>query len=326
VIAFNGFDDEAELSDYRNALAGIPHESLIIRPPTQDIPAYFTAARILECQHLCFFNSYSVLLDGDWLAKMYEHARRDGVGVVGASGSWQSGYSYVLFEHGRPSAYTELLQDYPSPGLPIKRKLFMLSDELQARIRRKSFHRRLISRLYYYGLVAPFYWVTNGVRYSLKDRIKHLREERATLRTFFANFELFPAPHVRTNAFMIRRELMLGFQRVPILNKFDAYRFESGKEGMTSQILRAGLRTLVVGRDGRAYDPDQWHLSETLWQGEQQNLLVSDNQTNDYAHGSPRRRVFLSRVAWGDKALPSLPPSVSCARDDEQIGAGKISL
>ena len=87
--------------------------------------------------------------------------------------------------------------------------------------------------------------------------------------------------------------------------------FEGGKDSLTSQVLRRGLKALVVGKDGRAYEPDEWHLSETLWQGEQRNLLVADNQTRDYATGSTRQRTFLSRFAWGDKAAPSPAAAVA---------------
>ena len=302
VVAFNGFGSEAELGEYREALAGVEHERLLVWPPTQDIPAYFSAARRLECEYLCFLNSHSRPLDPGWLAKMYEHARGKDAGVVGATGSWQSGYSYVLFEQGRPSAYTALLKDYYRPRRPVRRRLF--PDELREHIRRKPLRRRLVSWPYH---------ALNGVRCLIKDEVGRLRAERELRREYAASFEPFPARHVRTNAFMLRRELMLGLRLPPILSKHDAHRFESGREGLTSQVLGAGLRALVVGRDGRAYEPEQWHLSETLWQGEQRNLLVADNQTNDYARGTAPRRVFLSRVAWGDEARPSLPPAAERA-------------
>jgi hypothetical protein len=78
-------------------------------------------------------------------------------------------------------------------------------------------------------------------------------------------------------------------------------------------ILRAGLRPLVVGKDGRCYEKEEWHTSNTFWQGDQQNLLVADNQTNDYQNGSAERRLFLSRYAWGENAAPSAPQPESVA-------------
>jgi hypothetical protein len=61
--------------------------------------------------------------------------------------------------------------------------------------------------------------------------------------------------------------------------KLSAYKFESGKESLTNQVRNLGLRVLVVGRDGQAYDPEHWHRSNTFWQSREENLLVADNQT-----------------------------------------------
>ena len=44
--------------------------------------------------------------------------------------------------------------------------------------------------------------------------------------------------------------------------------------------------------------------SETFWQGEQDNLLVADNQTESYQRGDPGRRYALSTFAWGERAKP----------------------
>src|ERR1041384_2407308 len=69
-VVFNGFADDAELRDYHDELTGVESECCRISPATQDIPAYFAAASRFDCEYLCFLNSYSVLLDGEWLAKM----------------------------------------------------------------------------------------------------------------------------------------------------------------------------------------------------------------------------------------------------------------
>jgi hypothetical protein len=132
-------------------------------------------------------------------------------------------------------------------------------------------------------------------------------DKRNLLRMFLAaDYSPFPAPHLRTNAFLIRRKVMLRLKTWDMSVKNDAYRFESGKQGMSNQILQMGLKVLVAGRNGRAYEPDAWPLSETLFQGDQHNLLLSDNHTRDYAAGNAFRRALLSRLAWGKQALPSV--------------------
>jgi hypothetical protein len=301
VIAFNGFDSEAEFAEYRAALAGVPYESLVISPPTQDIPAYFTAARTLECEHLCFLNSYSVLLNKEWLAKLYEHSRRDQVGLVGATGSWQSQHSMTMYTWGEPSAYTDVVSDLKD-GFPrrVAAPLFQLSDSLKEKMRSMRMLRRLALRVYYYGLVAPYYVAVNSVR--------TYNEKRREIGRYPAGeYDPFPAIHLRTSSFMLRRELMLRLKTWKMPTKNDAYRFESGKESMTNQVLRMGLKVMVVGRDGRAYEPEEWPNSETFCQGEQRNLLVADNHTRLYSQSEPLFRTLLSRAAWGRKSWSFRP-------------------
>jgi hypothetical protein len=91
----------------------------------------------------------------------------------------------------------------------------------------------------------------------------------------------------------------LKFVRNP--SRMDTLLFESGKKSMTNQILGMNLEVLVVGKDGKAYEKEEWGESNTFRQGEQQNLLVADNRTNDYYYGDPETRARLAKYAWGDK-------------------------
>jgi hypothetical protein len=120
-----------------------------------------------------------------------------------------------------------------------------------------------------------------------------------------AHFKEFPNYHVRTNSFIIGRDIMRAALRKPIRTKMDAYRFESGRHSLTAQVLAAGMNAIVVGADGNRYPKEEWHLSETFWQGRQQNLLVEDNQTRQYDEGSGELRHVLSTLAWGAFARPS---------------------
>ncbi|HEX8559483.1 MAG TPA: hypothetical protein VF668_15380, partial [Pyrinomonadaceae bacterium] len=56
---------------------------------------------------------------------------------------------------------------------------------------------------------------------------------------------------------------------------------------------------LVVGRDGRGYEPAEWAESFTFRRGEQHNLLVSDNQTRYYEAADAATRRRLEESAWG---------------------------
>jgi hypothetical protein len=138
------------------------------------------------------------------------------------------------------------------------------------------------------------------------------RSRRATLRGLARDapsmvqqllwFEGFPAPHLRTNAFMARRTVLGSLRFEGVHSKMHAYRLESGRKGFTHQIEALGLRPLVVDRDGVVHEHRDWPRSRTFWQGEQEGLLVADNQTRIYANGDLDRRRLLSGLAWGLQA------------------------
>jgi len=118
------------------------------------------------------------------------------------------------------------------------------------------------------------------------------------------DFPPFPNYHLRTNAFMAASSTLGRVRPGPIRTKLSAYRFESGNDSLTNRVRRLGLRVLVVGRDGDAYDPERWHLSNTFRQSRQENLLVADNQTDDYEGADPASRSEVSRDSWGEWARP----------------------
>lgn len=121
------------------------------------------------------------------------------------------------------------------------------------------------------------------------------------------HFPGFPNPHVRTNAFMLDRELIADLQWPVARRKRHAYVVESGARSLTRQVLDRGLRARVVGRDRRGYDPAEWPASRTFRAGAQENLLVADNRTRQYADAEPSERERLRRMAWGETGTLSPP-------------------
>jgi hypothetical protein len=90
VMVFKGFRGDAGLAPYDALLSGLPHRRLSVPDAGFDIGPYFRAAEEHEHAYLCFLNSYCRLLDPQWLAKLAGEARGPGVGVAGATGSWES--------------------------------------------------------------------------------------------------------------------------------------------------------------------------------------------------------------------------------------------
>jgi hypothetical protein len=150
---------------------------------------------------------------------------------------------------------------------------------------------------WYTNVVTDWEQLKTHTVYRGPAGVIRLQLRRALYRAIFPPF---PNPHLRTNAFLISRRLFLSFRHWPRFGKLDAYRFESGRTGMTRQIQDRGLGVRVIGKDGRGYPPEEWAESRTFWQESQENLLVADNQTRRYTAADEATRRRLTRNAWGD--------------------------
>ena len=244
VVIFSGFEREQELEHLRELLSSYRYFPIYVRKPGLDITSYFKAVRAFDYDYYCFLNSYSRFLDHEWLSKLFYHLG-NGVGLVGATGSYES--MYTVFMEGRE---------------PIRGK-------------------RLLTR----------------IRMRLNQNIKMMKKR--------LRFPPFPNYHVRTNGFMASREVLQKIRTGSIRRKTHAYKFESGKNSLTRQVLRMGLRALVVGKDGKGYEMEQWCRSGTFRQGEQENLLIADNQTDMYSLADGKTKRLLSWRSWGAGAAGS---------------------
>lgn len=263
LLVFKGFSSVESKLEYLNLLVPYRYCMLDVEDIGFDIAAYFsTIERYAGKYHyFCFLNSYSVILDHDWLNKLYQYISKAGVGLVGASGSWNSNCSNAFSWFQRGAAVVL--------GLQRKKK------RVTTKVSENSNPNNTWEKIQYIGRA-----VTTNIQLLLY-------------------FNPFPNYHIRTNAFMIAGTLMKSLD-CPILNsKMGAYRFESGKGSITNQIIRRGLRVIVVGKNGVGYEKEQWHESGTFWQSDQENLLVADNQTLEYQLGSLEKRHFLTSISWG---------------------------
>jgi hypothetical protein len=120
------------------------------------------------------------------------------------------------------------------------------------------------------------------------------------LRRARRDYPRFPNPHIRTTAFTATRAAVLEMGLDRARDKRSAYLLESGHRSITREIQRRGQQAVVVGRDGSAYEVDDWPRSRTYRSGGQDNLLVADNRTRDWEQATPRLRRRLTRDAWGE--------------------------
>jgi hypothetical protein len=150
-------------------------------------------------------------------------------------------------------------------------------------------------------------------RKLLKELLHFRGSLTAIKKVIFFRFNFYPRikPHLRTNTFMIRRTLFLAMKFRPvkpgILNlifdisgtKLKSLCFEHGNNGFTNQLIDMGLKPLIVDKNGLGYEIDQWKNAKTFWIGEQENLLVSDNQTMKYQLAEENEKKSRSYDAWG---------------------------
>jgi len=209
-----------------------------------DLGAYYEIASTYEYNYFCFLNSYSKILGIDWLLKMYKFISKDDVGIVGATGSYESPYSQAV----------------------------------SAQPRQKPLLRKIISTIWKESLIYYYYLY----------------------------YDPFPNYHVRTNAFIIKRELFLDSAKYFLFRlKNKRFHFECGRRGLSKRLLNMGLNLYVVGRDGKSYGKEDWWCSNTFRQGSQENLLVADNKTDDYQNSSLADKKLLAGAAWGNPAMKS---------------------
>jgi hypothetical protein len=100
VVVYKGFP--APNDDWRRQLDGLTYDEIHLPDRGFDVGSYIAASRQLSSRFVCFLNSFSEVLEADWLRKLFDHAKRPGVGAVGASGSWESLYTDSDIERPAP--------------------------------------------------------------------------------------------------------------------------------------------------------------------------------------------------------------------------------
>lgn len=266
ILLLKGFADrDRELADVRALADGRADGDVRVPDDGFDVTAYLAAAEALGHERLCFLNSWSSPRVDGWLGHLSGALDDPRVGVAGATGSWASHRSFALHLLRLPNAYGDVLGDRAA-------------------------------------LAPAFRSLGPGAELSrFRQRVKALGD----LPREIIGYPGFPAPHVRTNAFVLERELLLSLPRSRTRTKSAAYRFEGGTRGLTAQVRASGLDAVVVGRDGVPLRGEEWPAAALFWQRDQEDLLVSDNQTRAYDEGTAEQRDALARYAWGSRANPS---------------------
>jgi hypothetical protein len=89
-VILKGFPDSASLSEAQALFEEQGFEIIHLPDDGFDIGAYVAAARLMREDYACFFNTYSEILGHWWLAKFMSHLSTADIGLVGATGSYES--------------------------------------------------------------------------------------------------------------------------------------------------------------------------------------------------------------------------------------------
>lgn len=130
VLVCKGFAARGEIADVERRFARHAPCLLEVADDSFDLGAYRDAARLIDHDLICCLNTNSEIQSGGWLDKLARNLERDGVGLVGATGSYE------------PLAHDSRFGGFPnvhlrSNGFLIARTEF-LSVAGDARIREKN--------------------------------------------------------------------------------------------------------------------------------------------------------------------------------------------
>jgi hypothetical protein len=302
VVIYKGFAVPTELGNARAVFKGLTYRGIELPDEGFDIGSYLEACRRLEQDVVCCLNTHSEISAPNWLGRLVAQLSLDSVGLVGPMGSYESlaatiplivrAINVAKDSSGRRN---DALARYFDFVLPRFRPDWY--DMTQAQRRGVGFARAVSDRILAWRRPPPA---------MIGPRGSALIWPGAPELDVSA-FPPFPNPHIRSNGFATRRKRLLELDLVAIRSKEDANLFESGRNSLTAQVREAGLKTLVVGRDGVGYDVPDWSRSRTFRLGDQSNLLVEDNHTRAFTAMSHGAKVTHTRMSWGDYGSP--PPT-----------------
>lgn len=98
VLLCKGFAATAEFADYARLVQGVPHTRIDVPEDGFAFGSYRIALDQTQFDEYCFLHSYSVILASDWLAKLHDCLSQPNVGLVGATGSYESTYENLRAE------------------------------------------------------------------------------------------------------------------------------------------------------------------------------------------------------------------------------------
>jgi len=317
-VVYKGFKRHDELNAAKSVFGSLPHIGVEISDEGFDVNAYLEAARRLDHDYVCCMNTFTEIACAGWLSMLYQHAASPRVGIAGAMGSYESLYdSYALI---RKVIWlcNEIAVGYDEQFAYFYD--FIIDNYCKSWKARAAGQANPIAKIFAPSIIAAISRLKRSASLtellclarpqgSLDERFQHIwtgLTSPGRRLVDYSRFPPFPDPHIRSNGFMISRQHFLEL-KTDIKTKLDACAFESGNNSMTSRVRRKGLGAIVVDRAGQGYDVADWVQSRTFRLGNQEDLILTDNQSRTFDAMTPGSRATHVRMSWGDYLGP--PPA-----------------
>jgi hypothetical protein len=296
IIIYKGFEHADDLRTAKALFHDLPHIGIELDDIGFDIGSYLEVGRRVSHEYLCFLNTHTEIAAPDWLAYLFRYASQDGVGVTGATGSYESlRQSWELIQMFYWLYYMRRLP-YEED---VARYYVKFTEYLPA-----GPNSPVLTKVTKTGVIGRIFNAIRARRYQQAVRSFDTHWDKllspGNVFATIATIPGFPNPHVRSNGFMLRRDRLALFQALQFVTKDDACLFESGPDSLTAVLRRNGLSAIVVGRDGKGYDVPDWWRSNTFRLGQQSNMLLTDNHSRAFITMSAENRATHMRMTWGD--------------------------
>lgn len=89
-------------------------------------------------------------------------------------------------------------------------------------------------------------------------------------------------PHIRNSCFVVNPEVFHTLHW-PVTNREESWRWEHGDNGISRICLQYGYKLIVVDKNGKEYQINNWEIPNGYRTGDQSMMLSRDNQTDVYA-------------------------------------------
>ena len=276
-IALKGCRNDDEIDAAKRIFASITCQFVVVPEDGFCKGTISLVARNLDEDFICPISTTGEIRCDDWLAKLFGGiAGQDDIGIVGSSASFQSLRTSVEFRH-----------------YLFRRGFYD-----------KSFRAR--GEKYFSFLTTKHAAWKSYIRHPLHHQ-KKLRAIAANDTMIKASFPRFPNPHIRTSAYIMRRDDFLRYCDSYPQTKWDVMMLESGHRSLTRRSLDQGQRACVIGVDGKSYGLEEMAASNTFMSGDQTNILVSDQRIGMYDAYPADLKLGYARICWGDYAPVRFP-------------------